>query len=116
MKQHQLTVERANYIQGEWMKLDPSDSKAEKDRVFALMNEYPSIYVSGRGELGVCMVQGQPCSMPIPFWDALSACRQYGGCTHLAWDGSKGEWYTIPSREIGKGVIEYPNGLIRCNI
>jgi len=106
MKTKQLTVERANYIQAEWMKLDPSAPKEEKDRVFALMAEYPSTHVSGRGEFGVCMVQGQPCSIPIPFWDAMRACREYGGCTHLAWDGSKGEWYTPPCRELGKGVIE----------
>ncbi len=95
MKTNTLTVERANQIQAEWMKLDPHDTEKEKNRVFAMMREYPTIYVSGHDGFGICIIQGSPFSTPIDFGMALQQCKELGGATHLAWNGTKGEWYSI---------------------
>jgi hypothetical protein len=92
---NQPTVEELNAIQAEWMKLDPHAPTAEKRRVFALMERYPRKFVSGHDGLGVCMVDGQPTSMPIEFQTALNRCKEFGGRTDVAWNGKLGKWYSV---------------------
>ncbi len=92
------------------MKLDPHDTQKEKDRVFAMMKEYPSTYVSGSDGKGVCMIQGSPFTVPIDFAKALEHCKQFGGVTHIAWNGTKGKWYAIwySAHASGSNLEQWP--------
>lgn len=89
------TVEELNYIQFEWMQLDPFAPEPEKKRVFAMMRKYPRIYVSGHDGNGVCMIDGQPWTATAAFADAMRHCKEFGGRTDIAWNGCTGKWYAI---------------------
>lgn len=89
------SVERLNMIQGEWMCLDSTASESEKQRIFALMKEYPQTYVSGHDGVGVCQHHGSPCSMTVSFGQALERCKELGGRMDVAWNGTLGVWYSI---------------------
>ena len=91
----QPTVDELNEIQRAWMDLSAFDSEAEKNRVFRLMERYPSTYVSGHDGLGVVVLDGMPMSTPVEFETALSQCREHGGRVDVAWNGTLGEWYPV---------------------
>lgn len=91
----QPTVDELNAIQGEWMALDAFAPEPEKQRVFGLMKRYPGRYVSGHDGFGVCIMEGCPISTPKPIDQALADCRQYGGRTDVAWNGTLGQWYRL---------------------
>jgi hypothetical protein len=69
--------------------------KDEINRVCRLMDDYPKTYVSGHDGKGVCIVSGSPFSMTVPFNQALQTCKELGGRTDIAWNGTKGEWYSL---------------------
>lgn len=95
MKTTELTATELNAIQAEWMALDAFAPEEEKKRIFRLMERYPTTYVSGHDGRGVCIHHGQPLSMTVPFSQAMAQCKQLGGLDRIAWNGSKGEWYTL---------------------
>ena len=104
MKTTLPTVSELNDIQAQWMALDSTGPKTEIDRVCKLMEKYPKIYVSGHDGIGVCMYQGQPCSVNVPFEEALKTCHEYGGRTDIAWNGKDGKWYSLPTSKAHEQV------------
>ena len=90
-----MNIEQLNQIQAEWMALDSNGPKSEIDRVCKLMSQYPKVYVSGHDGNGVCIVSGSPMSMTVPFAQALAQCKELGGRTDIAWNGTLGQWYSI---------------------
>ena len=91
-------VIKLNNIQREWMALQCDAPDQEKRRVFKLMEHYPNCYVSGHDGHGVCVWQGSPCSISVPFEQAMARCKELGGRTDVAWNGKLWEWYaTAPA-------------------
>lgn len=88
------TVEQLNYVQGEWMKLDPFAPEAEKQRVFTLMKICPRCYLSKSGDFGICILDGSSWMLPQPISTVLPIVRQHGGRTDIAWDAS-GKWVAL---------------------
>ncbi len=93
MTNQQITVEEANTIQAEWMKLDPDAPEKEKKRVFALMAKLPGSYMSvNSAGLSTVMVQGTPAhAFPMPVDQGAEYARKLGVQTRLRWH-AKGHW------------------------
>lgn len=91
-----VTVEELNRIQDSWMSLQSDWPEAAKQKVFrAMKDKYPRIYVSGHDGKGVCIIDGIPWSTTKTFDQALADCREFGGSTQVAWNGTLGRWYAI---------------------
>ncbi len=84
-------AERLNEIQAQWMSLEHTAPKAEQNRVFALMREYPGTYFSVNEDMtkAQAMIQGQPVCAPMPFADCL---KQWSGKVQSSVLWQNGKW------------------------
>lgn len=93
--QNVITATEANAIQAEWMALQSDAPKAEKQRVFALMEKLPQHYISCTPEqngLAQVMQHGMPShSRPEPIGEAILRAQRMGVQTSLVWAGNRWE-------------------------
>lgn len=88
-------VHRLNYIHQEWMRLDCDAPDKEKARVFALMKELPTSYLSINGDRTQAVAMVRECPMNVAM--AAHECVRYYGhllAPDVAWQGDK--WVPMP--------------------
>lgn len=88
-----ITADKANAIQAQWMALQSDDAPATKERVMKAMRDLPQSFlsVSDSGHAQV-FVQGMPAhAFPEPVADAEKRARLMGVQTALRWN-CKGVW------------------------
>lgn len=94
-------VEELNRIQSAWMKLEHTAPKAEQDKVFKMMEQYPKAYLTiSQDKTTANVVIGAGIAWPNSRATAaavewLKQCDAPGSRTDVAWCGSIGQWVSL---------------------